>query len=105
MILQKELWRELKTIKQEILNLKQVKRASTTSRYFIYKVSGDEQYFHWRITYKPGTQPIITEVLSYQKTSLSSPENDTQYIFSFAQASAQLTILSTREVLSVVGVS
>lgn len=99
-----ELVRELKSLRQEILNLKQVKRASTNSRYFIYKVEGDAQYFSWEITYADGDQPIVSEVFSYQQTALSSPVGNKQYIFSFAQASAELTVLSTREILDVVGV-
>ena len=105
MIIDKKYWQELKNMKRELLNLKQVKRASTTSKYFVYNVSGDQWYTSWLISYKDGTQPIITEVLSYQKTSLSSPVGNEQYIFSFAQASAELTVLSTREIISVEGIS
>ena len=94
----------LKGYKRELLNLKQVKRASTNSRYYIYNVTGDQVYYSWRITYADGSQPIVTEVLSYYDTSLSAPSGNQQYIFSFSQASAQLTVLSTREIVSVVGV-
>ena len=95
----------LKGYKRELLNLKQVKRASTNSRYFIYKVTGDQVYYSWLITYADGDQPIITEVLSYYDTSLSAPATNQQYIFSFSQASAQLTVLSTRQIESVVGIN
>lgn len=100
-----DLWRKLKDIKIELLMLKQKKRASTLSKYYTYKVSGDTYYNAWLIQYKDGVQPIVTEVLSYYDTSLSAPNNSQQYIFSFSQASAELTVLSTREIVRVTGVS
>ena len=103
MVIGEELWKKLKGYRQELLNLKQVKRVSTNSRYFIYNVTGDDPHSAWLITYKDGNQPIISEVLSYYYTSLTAPSGNQQYIISFSQASAQLTVLSTREVESVVG--
>lgn len=100
-----DLWRKLKNIKLELLQLKQRKRASTTSKYYIYNVSGDTYYNAWLIEYKDGIQPIVTEVLSYYDTSLTTPSNNQQYIFSFSQASAELTVLSTREIIRVTGVA
>lgn len=99
-----DLWRKLKNLKIELLQLKQRKRASTTSKYYIYKVSGDTYYNAWLIEYRDGNQPIVTEVLSYYDTSLSTPSANQQYIFSFSQASAELTVLSTREIIRVTGV-
>lgn len=103
MVIADEMWKKLKGYKQEILNLKQVKRVSTNSRYNIYQVTGDDAHMAWQITYKAGEQPIITEILSYYYTSLTEPISNQQYIISFSQASAQLTVLSTREIQSVVG--
>lgn len=105
MILSDQLWREAKNLKQEILDLKQVKKASAVSKYFIYQVPQGQTYFNiWRITYKDGLQPIITEVMSGATTSLSAPENNIQYIFAYAQYNAALTILSTREIENVEGI-
>lgn len=103
MVVAEELWNKLKGFKKELLNLKQVKKVGTNCRYFIYNVSGDTTHFAWRITYKDGTQPIISEVYSYYTTSLTVPVGNQQYIISFSQASAELTVLSTREIESVVG--
>lgn len=100
-----DFYKRLKGYKQELLQLKQVKRASTNSKYYIYKASGDNLYFTWLVTYKDGDQPIIAEVLSYYDTSMSAPSGNQQYIFSFAQASAELTVLSTREVQSITGIA
>lgn len=98
-------YEKLKNFKRELLRLKQTKRASTNSVYYIYKVSGDNYYNAWRINYASGDQPIVTEVLSYYDTSLAAPNGNQQYIFSFSQASAELTVLSTRKITSVVGIS
>lgn len=103
MVVAEELWNKLKNFKREILNLKQSKKVGTLCRYNMYKLSGDTFHYAWRITYKNGEQPIITQVYSYYQTSLSAPSGNTQYIFSFSQASAELTVFSTREIDSVVG--
>ena len=103
MVIAEELWNKLKSFKREILNLKQSKKVSTVCKYYTYKVSGDTLHFSWLITYKAGNQPIISEVYSYYNTSLSVPSSNQQYIFSFNQASAELTVVSTREIQSVVG--
>lgn len=96
---------KLNGYKQELLNLKQIKRASTNSKYYSFTVNSAQTYTSWLITYADGDQPIITEVLSYYDTSLSAPFGNQQYIFSFAQVSSQLTVLSTRQIINVVGVS
>jgi len=103
MVIAEELWNKLKSFKREILNLKQSKKVSTVCKYYTYNVSGDTLHYSWLITYKTGSQPIITEVYSYYNTSLSVPSSNQQYIFSFNQASAELTVVSTREIQSVVG--
>ena len=104
MIISDELWRKIKNLRQEILNLKQVKKANCASKYYIYEVSGD-YYNSWLITYKTGTQPIIAEVFSYADTSMSAPNGNQQYVFSFSQTISDLTIFSTRGIDSVVGIS
>lgn len=103
MVIAEELWQKLKGFKRELLNLKQSKKVSTNCRYFIYKVTGDTVHYSWRITYEEGMQPIISEIYSYYDTSLTVPVNNQQYIISFSQASAELTVLSTREIKNVVG--
>lgn len=103
MVIAEELWYKLKQFKREILNLKQSKKVGTLCRYNIYNVSGDTTHFAWLITYKDGEQPIITQVYSYYQTSLTAPSGNQQYIISFSQASAELTVFSTREIESVVG--
>lgn len=105
MIISNELWREYKSMKQELLDLKQFKKANCASKYYSYTESSQSYYNIWRITYKPGSQPIIAEVLSYADTSLSSPVGNVQYLFSFSQAITSVTVLSTREVESMVGIT
>ena len=105
MIIAEELWRKYKNMKQELLDLKQFKKANVASKYYIFTQSGGTYYNAWRITYKNGTQPIIAEALSYSDTALSSPAGNTQYLFSYSQAITSLTILSTREVESIVGIN
>ena len=105
MIIYDEMWRELKRMKQEILNLKQIKKASSASKYYVFTESSSNYYNYWKITYKDGSQPIISEVLSYSDTSLSAPNNNVQYLFSFSQAITEITILSTREILNIEGIN
>lgn len=104
MIISNELWRKFKNMRQEILDLKQTKKASCASKYYEYKVNTFNYYSVWEITYKDGNQPIISEVLSYADSSLSIPYNNIQYLFTFSQAISDITILSTREIESVVGI-
>lgn len=105
MIISDELWRKYKKLKQEILDLKQVKKANVVSKYYTYTKSGGTYYNIWRITYKSGKQPIIAEVLSYSDTALSTPSGNIQYLFSYSQAITEITILSTREVEEIEGIS
>lgn len=105
MILGNEFWQKVKNMRQEILNLKQVKKANCASKYYIYTAGDGSYYTKWLITYKAGTQPIISEVFSYADTSLSAPSGNQQYVFSFAQVATSITVLSTREIDTVVGVS
>ena len=105
MIIADVFWRRLKRLKQELLNLKQLKKANCASKYYISSTSSGTYYNTWRITYKAGSQPIISEVLSYQDTSLSAPVGNQQYIFSFSQTTNTITVLSTREVISIEGIS
>ena len=104
MIISNDMWRKFKNMRQEILNLKQMKKANCASKYYVYTLSG-ENYFNWLVTYKDGDQPIIAEVLSDAAVSLSSPSGNTQYLFYYSQYAATITILSTREILNVVGIS
>lgn len=105
MIISNELWRKYKSLKQELLDLKQFKKANCASKYFTHTESGGTYYTIWRITYKDGSQPIIAEALSYAFTSLTVPSGNVQYLFSFSQAITSVTILSTREIESMVGIS
>lgn len=105
MIIDNEYWKLYKNFKQEVLNLKQIKKANVASRYFSYTHSGGTYYNSFEITYKNGSQPIISEVLSYSDTALSAPIGNKQYIFAFSQAIPDITILSTREIDSIVGIS
>lgn len=105
MIISNEMWQELKRMKQEILDLKQVKKASSVSKYYIHTESAGQYYNSWKITYKDGIQPIIAEVLSYSDTALSSPSGNEQYLFSYSQAINDITVLSTREIIKIEGIS
>ena len=100
MIISNELWRKFKNMKQELLNLKQIKKANCASKYYTF-TAGGQYYYNWQITYKDGTQAIITEVISDAITSLSSPSGNTQYLFFYAQYPASITVYSTREILSI----
>lgn len=101
MIIGNEAWRELKSMKQEILDLKQVKKAACVSKYYTYTASDPNYHNYWKINYKDGKQPIISEVLSYSDTALSAPSGNQQYLFSFSQAITSVTVLSTREIESI----
>lgn len=105
MIISDEMWREAKHMKQEVLDLKQTKKANVASKYYVFTQSGSTYYNAWQITYKNGTQPIISEVLSYSDTALSAPIGDTQYLFLFSQSVDKITVLSTREIISIVGIN
>ena len=101
MIISQKAWKELNDIKEEVLALKQIKRAGSASKYYTCTASSSSYHSNWLITYKPGTQPIISEVLSYSDTALSAPANNQQYIFSFSQTISDVTVLSTREIESI----
>lgn len=105
MIISDEAWREVKNLKQEILDLKQTKKANVASKYYIFTQSSATYYNSWLVTYKAGTQPIIAEVLSSSDTALSAPNGNTQYLFSFSQATTSVTVLATREILSIEGIN
>ena len=100
-----EMWRKFKNMRQEILDLKQSKKASCASKYYTFTQGAGGNYYNvWLITYKAGDQPIISEVLSYSNSSLSAPSGNQQYLFTFSQSVSSITILSTREVDSIVGI-
>lgn len=103
MRISEEMWKKIKTMRQEILDLKQTKKASCASKYFYYN-EPTTYYQIYKITYKTGTQPIIAEVLSYAQTSLTVPSSNIQYLFIFSQVVTSFTILSTREIDKVEGV-
>ena len=105
MIISDEMWRKYKNLKQEILDLKQSKKANCASKYFIFTVNTQNYYSSWQITYKDGTQPIISEVLADAIAFLSTPENNSQYLFFYSQYPATVTILSTREIEDIVGIN
>lgn len=97
MIISNELWKKLKNLKQELLNLKQIKKASSASKYFISTVSAPSSSI-LKITYKSGTQPIITEALTDASIAFSTPSNNIQYLSTFTQYASKITIFSTREI-------
>ena len=105
MIIYDQMWKDLKRMKQEILDLKQIKRASSASKYYSFTKKDDNYYNVWKITYKDGNQPIISEVLSYADTALTSPNNNIQYLFSYSQIISEITVLSTREILDIERIS
>lgn len=104
MIISQKAWQELNAIKQEVLDLKQIKKASSASKYYISTGSSSTYHNYWLITYKAGNQPIISEVLSYSDTALSAPSGNQQYLFSYSQVISSVTVLSTREIESIVPV-
>lgn len=101
MIISEEMWQKFKRLKQEILDLKQIKQASCASKYFVYTYTPSTDSSNYLVTYKSGEQPIITEVLSDGSVSLSAPSDDTQYLFFFAHYPATITLYSTREIESI----
>lgn len=106
MIISKELWRKYKNMKQELLNLKQIKKANCASKYYVKTYTPSENTPNkYQITYKAGTQPIIAEALTDGQTSLATPVGNTQYLFVYIQYRADITILSTREIESIVEIA
>jgi hypothetical protein len=103
MIVGQKFYQELNNLEQEVLDLKQIKQASSASKYYSKTGSSGSYHNYWRITYKDGTQPIISEVLSYSDTALSTPVGNQQYLFSYSQATTSVTVLSTREIDSIIG--
>ncbi len=100
-----DLWRAVRHLQQEILDLKQVKPANCASKYYVYEVEMTGEYYaDWKITYKDGDQPIIAEVLSDATNALSSPSGNVQYLFTYSHMSSTIIILSTREIDNVEGV-
>ena len=102
MIIAQKAWQEVNSLWQEVLDLKQIKRASSASKYYSKTGTSGSYTNAWLITYKAGDQPIISEVLSYSDTALSAPVGNQQYLFSFAQVITSVTVLSTREIESIV---
>ena len=100
MITYDELWRKIKRLRQEVLNLKQVKRVGTTTKFYSYSIS-EVTSMTVKITYKAGNNPILTDVLGDISGALSSPVNNEQYFFLYTQYYASMMIVSTREILRV----
>lgn len=91
------LWKEYKFLKQELLNLKQIKKASCASKYFSTTIP-QPQSMIVKITYKDGEQPIITEALTDAATAFSTPSGNTQYMSTFSQYASEIILFSTREI-------
>lgn len=102
MIISQKFYQELNDLEQEVLALKQIKKASSASKYYTKTGTSGSYHNYWQITYKDGTQPIISEVLSYSDTALSTPVGNKQYLFSYSQVITSVTVLSTREIESIV---
>lgn len=103
MIIADNLWREFKRLKQELLDLKQVKKASCASKYFTKEIT-QPQSFIIKITYKSGSQPIITEALTDAAVAFSNPVGNVQYMSTFSQYASDIILFSTREIESIVEV-
>lgn len=97
MIISNEMWRKFKNMKQELLDLKQIKKASCSSRYFMKTIT-QPQSMVIKITYKSGKQPIITEAISDTATAFSNPVGNIQYMSSFSQYASEIILFSTREI-------
>ncbi len=97
MIISNELWRKYKNLKQEVLNLKQIKKASCASKYYRFEASAPQSSI-LKITYKSGTQPIISEALTDASVAFSTPSGNTQYLSTFTQYASKIVIFSTREI-------
>lgn len=105
MITENEMWRKFKNMKQEILNLKQIKKASCASIYYEYtlELRNSDWHYDWQIFYKQGKQPIVAEIVSDAYSILSTPQNDMQYLYIYVQYETTLKIFSTREIDKIVG--
>lgn len=99
MIISNELWKKIKAVKQELLDLKQIKKASVASKYFTTTVS-QPQSMVIKITYNDGNQPIITEALTDASVAFSTPVGNVQYMSTFSQYASEITLFSTREIKS-----
>lgn len=97
MIISKEMIHQLKVMKQEILDLKQTKKASCASKYYIKTIS-QPSTMAVKITYKSGAQPIITEAITDAATAFSTPSGNIQYMCTFSQYASNIILFSTREI-------
>lgn len=93
-----EMIHQLKVMKQEILDLKQVKKASCVSKYFTKSITQPLSTMSIKITYKAGDQPIITEAITDAATAFSTPSGNVQYMSTFSQYASNITLFSTREI-------
>ena len=100
MIISNEMWKKIKTLKQELLDLKQTKKASCASKYYEKTISQPASMVI-RITYKSGSQPIITEAVTDAAVAFSTPSGNTQYMTTFSQYASEIVLFSTREIDSV----
>lgn len=100
MIISNEMWKKLKSLKQELLDLKQVKKASSASTYYTSTITQPNSMVV-KIVYKDGSQPIITEALTDASVAFSTPSGNVQYMSSFSQYPSKVVLFSTREIESV----
>lgn len=97
----KNLQKEILRLEKELLALKQTRRLPSMLYSYSYSV-GTITPSRYLVTYASGSQPIISEFVSYATITPGQISGNTQYIWAFSQSSASLTILSTRQVLSCV---
>lgn len=97
------LQQELIRLEQMIHDLKQAKNAGTMISVFTYNDdSGDGgKLGTHKINFEAGSQPIITEIFSGTNITLFAPEGNSQYYYALSQGLADVTIISTRKILSV----
>lgn len=100
MIISDEMWKKMRRMKNELLDLKQIKKASCVSRYYTKTITQPNSMII-KIYYKSGSQPIITEAISDAATAFSAPSGNVQYMSSFSQYATEIILFSTREIESV----
>lgn len=97
----KKLQDTIKRFEQELRDLKTAAKSSPIVRSFQTTFLPTSGIAPITITYGAGTQPIITNVYAEGTAILGRPSGNMQKVFYEATAPTTITIVSTRQILSV----
>lgn len=96
----KDIQKTLKQAEKDLMDLKTTQGVIKSVQAFRYIFTPQTAFPHL-ITYASGENSIITDAYSAVSVVFGYPNNDTQIMFNMSQAPAEITLVSTRPIISV----